>query len=724
MRILFPWRSNSTRGICLIALLAAITLAVAPPAQAQSPAKSTSEAATGESAQALLDLTKLARLSVDRVFEESPVNLMYQAKSTVVAGDDFYGSALKKEGWKPADGKPYVTDQYAYRLFQKDGYYLRASVAQSDKLVMVTLQHLGNVDVRELPRIGNAPAAAESTPANVTYATPTSMADALKFCREQMAARGWKEVVEAANEIPDVPHVKMARFRKNDVRVDALIHRDPMKLAEGPTSVSWLTMTLVEPKRKLPLEALAESRTKKNRTQPEAEPQAEAEDPPAKPVPKGVPKDDDDDDDLAAKIQREVKAKLERELKKLGKDLGDLGDLGLDDLDKPAKPKSKTGKDGGKNTAKPTTKPSDSENEPRSTPPKKAPVVYYEAGPCRGYVSKSDKKVELKHAVAVSYKNGDDAVTAIYCSDKPLKLAKFKKGNPDNLSLFELTGFESSASLGITLRESSTSYNLSIGGASISTSSTSLKFDIAEKNGRLTGKATLPEPEKFFDDKLQFEVTLDLPRDQTELPPTPNLEPGELADSEEFDLPLPNDRSSTESSKTPYRQTLAARFPATLDQAVKFYRKQMALKKFAEDAKAAKIGKQSAELLFTNSEGPVRVSLKTADDDVTVELVKRNEAAARKDGIVPTAGMAKLMIANTTELAATITVAGKTYSLKAGEGSENPKSATKIDIKPGKVTLTIKVGRKPARTETIEVPADVSMGYLLGEDSDFFDVFY
>jgi len=675
------------------------------------------EPTTAAAAQALLDLTELSRINAETVFEDSPTYVSYHAKAGLPAADAFYQATLEAEGWKPAGSKPYATAEYADRLFQKDGYYLRVSIGKSEKLSSINLSHLGNVDVRKLPRHEDAALAAESTPVNLSYTTKIGMAEALKYCQDQLAAQGWKEYGDPSTPPIDVPHVKMAYFRKNDARVQAVIYRDPQKLEEGPTSVSWLSMSVVSPDaKKPPVAALTENRTPRGKPKTATNLPAEAEDPPV-PVPAGK----DDDDDLAERIQREVKAKLERELKKLGKDLGDLGDLGLDGLDKPAKPKGSVGKSKGKPAAKPNVE----DSLPRDEPPAKAsPAVYYLAGPCKGYVSLGDKRVELKHAIAVQYQDGDEATTAVYCADKPLKTTKFKRGNPDNISLFDLTGFDSNAALSIRMRDGSTSINCSIGGGSLSISSSKIKFDIASKEGRLKGQASLPEPEEFFDKKLQFEVNVDLPRDTAELPATPTAAPGELQNSDDYDLPLPGDRTSTEEFKSPYRGTLTARFPATLDQTIKFYRKELPLKKYVENVKAAQLGKNSAELAFTSAKGPLRVSIKSEGPDITVELITRNEELAKQHGMAPKAGMAKLILGNTTEAAATVVVDGKTFPLKAGEGTQDPKSAQKIDLKPGKHTLVITTAGKRPRTEEIEIPADGTWGLLVGEDADFSELFY
>jgi len=102
----------------------------------------------------------------------------------------------------------------------------------------------------------------------------------------------------------------------------------------------------------------------------------------------------------------------------------------------------------------------------------------------------------------------------------------------------------------------------------------------------------------------------------------------------------------------------------------------------------------------------------------------RNDELARQHGIAPKSGMSKLLFGNSTQAPASVVVDGKTHQLKAHEGMEDPKSAQKIELKPGKHTIVIKAAGQPSRTETLDIPANGTWGLLVGEEFDFSELFY
>jgi hypothetical protein len=188
-----------------------------------------------------IDLRKMPRINETRVLDEGPTHIHYSAKTTIAGGDAFCSAELASRGWKPVPGEPMVTEQYAERLFEKDGFYVRLSMgAGADEGVAgISLYNLGNIDLRVLPRLGDAAIVTGSTPVNVNYQTDASLADATKYCREQMSKLGWREFGSIDGPNVDVPHVKQLSYFQNAARLDVMIAKVFDKPA-GPTHVAYM----------------------------------------------------------------------------------------------------------------------------------------------------------------------------------------------------------------------------------------------------------------------------------------------------------------------------------------------------------------------------------------------------------------------------------------------------------------------------------------------------
>ncbi len=90
--------------------------------------------------------------------QRSSTYVYYSCKGGLSAAEDFYRSKLSALGWQEIPSSTPATEHYVDRLYTKDGYYLRASLSvggQPDE-VGVMLASLGNIDVRNLPKLSDA----------------------------------------------------------------------------------------------------------------------------------------------------------------------------------------------------------------------------------------------------------------------------------------------------------------------------------------------------------------------------------------------------------------------------------------------------------------------------------------------------------------------------------------------------------------------------------------
>jgi hypothetical protein len=732
-----------------------------------SPAKPREPALAAELLQ-VVDVRKLPRLNVTRMLDDSATYAYYSAQGSVASGKAFYNAELTSQGWKEVPTSMPGTAQYVDLLYEKAGYYLRVGIGSgSDEgTVGISLSSLGNYDMTALPRLDNAPKHEASTPVNVNYRTTKSIVDAAKFCSAEFAKLGWQEYTGLHDPDISVPHAKSLNFRKNAVRVMVSISRHPLTptevivaymadaalpfdlpviasgsqlkielhsgkaeyVAANPISeiaefyqapnpkLTWklraddtvvgengATMFVedgpaigfaIQLSRKDDLTKVAFQRLSFKEKSPTDAPVAPPSDVASKvPAPKPA---DDPADDPVAKALKEAEAEFQNELKKLGNDLKGLGvDL----------PKGLPGLPGGK----------DNPAANKETP---APAGNVAAAPadtkpnvCRCKVFFGDKTYEMTHAIAIQKKQFDELATVIFIGEKPLKEGKLKTAKWDDLSIFDLTGFDSGSSMQVSLTEDYASINCFIDGKSISFGSGKIKQETRLNANRLVGKVYLDKPEDFFDTPFRFEVTLDVAVLKAEdRPARPASD--ELTANEDYELPVPEGTSGVSKEGTPYRDVIEAAIDAELAKVLKFYRAELTTRGWKEDAAKTKADTKSAQLAFTGEQGGMSLKLTREDDTTNIHLSSRKEKLAKQHGIAPQAGQGKLMLGNANEKEVVIVIGTKEYNLAAGEGADDPATAKKLDIEPGKHKITIKTPGADPETEEVDIAPDTTWGVI------------
>jgi hypothetical protein len=177
-------------------------------------------------------------------------------------------------------------------------------------------------------------------------------------------------------------------------------------------------------------------------------------------------------------------------------------------------------------------------------------------------------------------------------------------------------------------------------------------------------------------------------------------------------LPVPRPFTAATHENTRYRKIARATVQAPVGPILAFYRTELRTRGWVEQPDA-QVEATRARLSFTSQEGPAVLTLTGKGRDTEVELLIRNEKAARDAGLMPPAGQTKFLVGNMSEKAATITLAGKTYRLRIGEGTQGP-DGPKVDLAPGPYKVTVKVGSGAARDEDIVVGPDEIWGLLIG----------
>ncbi len=218
---------------------AAPTVAESAPANSAAPqlaAKPNPPAAEPSSAVAslrVIDLLTFPRINQKRVMDQGPTYVYYTGESSIKGADAFYQSEFKSRGWMELPNLSPPSEQYSDRLFSKDGNYVRATVSSGGKAgeIGVNLSNLGNVDARLLPMMEDA-APTESTPVNAGHATAHSIIEVAESLSAKLTELGWQEVRDFFTPDIDVPHYRSIKYRKNAMRINLGIYRDPQNPAD------------------------------------------------------------------------------------------------------------------------------------------------------------------------------------------------------------------------------------------------------------------------------------------------------------------------------------------------------------------------------------------------------------------------------------------------------------------------------------------------------------
>lgn len=191
------------------------------------------EPTTALAALKVIDLEDFPKPPVKQLLDSQPMSLYYSTEGSISSVDEFNLKELGKAGWTETKHLVTSTDQYVDRLLTKEGYYLRITIStgSSSTEISVNLNVLGNFDVRTLPQTKDAQPL-DSTPVMAGHLSALPIAEACEDLTKRMTEAGWQVVQDYQPALPDVPHYRSVHFRKNAVRVNMGLVKDPVKPAD------------------------------------------------------------------------------------------------------------------------------------------------------------------------------------------------------------------------------------------------------------------------------------------------------------------------------------------------------------------------------------------------------------------------------------------------------------------------------------------------------------
>jgi hypothetical protein len=160
--------------------------------------------------------------------------------------------------------------------------------------------------------------------------------------------------------------------------------------------------------------------------------------------------------------------------------------------------------------------------------------------------------------------------------------------------------------------------------------------------------------------------------------------------------------------------------PLDLAGVLGFYRTALSKRGWSENDGAV-VGPEGAVIAFTTSDGPAQLRLTRQDGRTIVDLSLRKPPLTNA-GIKPMPGQVRLLLGNSTEEEAVLTINGQTIKLAAElklmddpiGGKKSPDSQ-EINLPPGKYKVSIKLASGAVQNREFELAADETWGLVAGQ---------
>lgn len=190
-------------------------------------------------------------------------------------------------------------------------------------------------------------------------------------------------------------------------------------------------------------------------------------------------------------------------------------------------------------------------------------------------------------------------------------------------------------------------------------------------------------------------------------------QPEELAAEDMDGFPIPANHTSTHSGQTKFRSERDTTVPAQLASVLAFYKRELP----ARGWKLTAAGTETAEravLEVSSDNGRGVLTLSRQDGETAVSFVEKREAEARKAGILPKSGRAKLIFGSMAETPATVTIGKQTIKLAPGMGGGQRPDGPMLDLEPGKYAYSVAVPGAAPTNEEVDVADGEAWALIVG----------
>jgi hypothetical protein len=196
--------------------------------------------------------------------------------------------------------------------------------------------------------------------------------------------------------------------------------------------------------------------------------------------------------------------------------------------------------------------------------------------------------------------------------------------------------------------------------------------------------------------------------------------PAQAADDDPVTgLPRPKPWLVTTAKNSTFIKAFHVETPIDLAGVLQFYRLELSKRGWSENGGAV-VEPGGAVIAFTTADGPALLRL-THQDDRTIADLSLRKPAATDAAILPMPGQVRLLLGNSTDEEAVITINEQTIELTAhAELTDDPATGRKspegqeINLPPGKYKVSLKLASGAAQNREFEVAADETWGLVAG----------
>lgn len=178
-------------------------------------------------------------------------------------------------------------------------------------------------------------------------------------------------------------------------------------------------------------------------------------------------------------------------------------------------------------------------------------------------------------------------------------------------------------------------------------------------------------------------------------------------------FPIPESHTSTQSGETKYRSERQTTVPAPLKSVLAFYRRELPKRGWKETGGAIVSGDR-AMLSLASEKGQGVLTLSRQDDETAVSFIEKREAEAKKAGILPKKGQARLILGSMSETPATVTIGKRTIKLAPGMGGGARPDGPMLDLPPGHYTYSVAVAGAPPEKDEVAVAEGEAWALVVG----------
>jgi hypothetical protein len=327
-------------------------------------------------------------------------------------------------------------------------------------------------------------------------------------------------------------------------------------------------------------------------------------------------------------------------------------------------------------------------------------------------INYAGKQYTFSNVASFQTKSRSNSATMVVFSAQPIPVNKMQSliATKDDFSFEDL--YERSApnrlilQLGDNLSFTFALSNVYVGN-SIDNPVNEMKLDA----GRVQGTLKMPPKEIFRGEQFSFTATADA---AIITPSTRITGPGDpvvrsdnplLADAP---VPFPDGVENAGSEGSKFRKTYSALVRKPLAEVSAFYHKELSAKGWTQ----SDMDSAGDAMRFKNDKLELALKLKQQGSKTAVEVVTRDIALAKQEGVFPEPGKGRLVLGNASNVAVVFTIGSTNYPLKPGQGAKDYKQALNYSLAPGSYTVVVRIPGQPQQSEKIELAEGSTWGII------------